>query len=50
MKCPELVSRKLEWIIKMGKDDLQILTDFNMTLTKREYLDGLKADSSYNAI
>lgn len=35
---------------KHGSQNFQIMTDFDQTLTKMGYVDGLKADSSFKAI
>lgn len=35
---------------RVGPEHLQVLTDYDQTLTKERYLDGKRADSSFKAL
>ena len=50
IRDPKEVREKVTEIAKMGHDHLQILTDFDMTLTKAGHIDGRSADSSFKAL
>jgi len=47
---PVTVKEKIRRIVGEGPDHLQVMTDFDQTLTKHHYTDGKKADSSFRAI
>lgn len=47
--CKE-VARKIHEIRRQGSSNLQIMTDYDQTLTKLKHVDGKKADSSFKAL
>lgn len=50
IKNEALMQQKLKHIKQCGVNNVQVMCDFDQTITKDRFTDGEKADSTYKAI